>query len=80
MKPKVRAPEVQHALDEDQVRRLRQENARLRDALEDVLTILGNPAAYCEHDRTEVAQAVAEAERALGRRPEPAWRRLRATP
>ena len=50
---------------------------KLREALEDVLTILGDPSGYCESDRTEVAQAVAHVERALGRRPQDRWRRAR---
>jgi hypothetical protein len=52
----------------DEVRRLRAENERLREALEGVLTILGNPDGYCLDDRTEVAHARAEAERGLERR------------
>ena len=64
----------------EETRRLREENQRLRDGLEGVLTIIGNPEGYCENDRLEVAQAVAEAERALGRRPPPVWRRLHASP
>ena len=52
------------------------EARRLREALEDLLVILGDPAGYCEDDRTEVAQAVAKIERALGRRAEPVWRPL----
>jgi hypothetical protein len=60
----------------DEAQRLREENQRLREGLEGVLTILGNPAGYCENDRVEVEQAIAEVERALGRRPEPQWRRL----
>ena len=52
----------------DEVERLRAENERMREALEGVLTILGNPAGYCEDDRTEVAHAKAEAERGLGLR------------
>lgn len=61
---------------ENEAQRLREENQRLRDGLEGVLTILGHPQGYCENDRLDVAQAVAEAERALGRRPAPMWRRL----
>ena len=52
------------------------EARRLRAALEDLLVILGDTVGYCEHDRTEIAQAVARIERALGRRVEPAWRPL----
>jgi hypothetical protein len=52
------------------------EARRMREALEDVLVILGDPAGYCENDRTEIAQAVARIERALGRRPEPSWHAL----
>ena len=51
-----------------EVRQLRAEVERLREALEGILVILGKPEGYCENDRTEVAHAVAEAERALGRR------------
>ena len=51
-----------------EVRQLRAEVERLREALEGVLVMLGKPEGYCENDRTEVAHAVAEAERALGRR------------
>jgi hypothetical protein len=54
--------------DQAEVRQLRAEVERLREALEGVLIILGNPEGYCERDQTEVAHAVAEAERALGRR------------
>lgn len=61
---------------EAEAQRLRDENLRLKDGLEGVLTILGNPEGYCEDDRVEVGQAVAEAERALGRRPDAQWRRL----
>lgn len=57
---------------------LREENQRLKDGLEGVLTILGDPQGYCENDRVEVEQAIEEVERALGRRPEPEWRRLHA--
>lgn len=49
----------------DEARRLRDENAQLREALEDALIILGNPAGYCENDRTEVAHAVARIKRGL---------------
>lgn len=62
----------------DETQRLREENQRMRDGLEGVLTILGNPAGYCDNDRGEVEQAIVEAERALGRRAAPQWRRLRA--
>lgn len=40
----------------------------VREALEGVLTILGNPDGYCADDRVEVAHAKAEAERGLGLR------------
>jgi hypothetical protein len=46
--------------------RVREENARLREALDDVLVILGDPATYHEDDRTEVAHAVGRAKRGLG--------------
>ena len=59
--------------------RLREENKRLREALEGVLIILGNPAGYCENDRSEVVDAIASVDRALGKRPERAWRRLHPT-
>ena len=49
--------------------RLRQEIACLREALEDVLVILGNPATYHEDDRTEVTHAVGRVKRALGLAP-----------
>ena len=57
------------AHDQAEVGLLRAEVERLREALEGVRLILGNPEGYCEDDRTEVAHAVAEAERALGQRP-----------
>ena len=47
---------------------MREENERMREALEGVLTILGNPEGYCVDDRVEVAHAKAEAERGLGLR------------
>jgi len=62
----------------DDVQHLREENERLRQGLEGVLTTLGNPAGYCENDRVEVEQAIAEVERTLGRRPALQWRRLHA--
>lgn len=62
----------------DDAQQLRAENERLREALEGVLMILGNPNGYCSDDRTEVAQAVAEVERALGRRAQPDWRKRKA--
>jgi hypothetical protein len=49
----------------DEARWLREENVRLREAIEDALIILGNPAGYCENDRTEVAHAVARIKRGL---------------
>ena len=55
----------------DDVDRLRHENARLRETLEDLLVILGNPAGYCEHDRREVAEAVLQIQRALADAPQP---------
>ena len=57
---------IDHA---NEVQRLRQENARLREALEDVLVILGDPVTYHEDDRTEVAHAVGRAKRSLGLAP-----------
>ena len=50
---------------QDEARRLREENLRLRKALDDALIILGNPAGYCDDDRTEVAHAVARIKRGL---------------
>ena len=50
----------------DELERLRHENAHLREPLEDLLIILGNPAGYCEDDRREVAEAILEIHRALG--------------
>ncbi len=57
----------QNSSETSETRRLKEEIVRLREGLEGVLLILGNPAGYSENDRTEVAHAVAEAERALGR-------------
>ncbi len=50
--------------------RRRAESARLREALEDVLVILGDPATYHEDDRTEVVHAIGRVKRALGLAPE----------
>ncbi len=58
------APEAE-PITHDEAQRLREENLRLREALDDALVILGNPAGYCEDDRTEVAHAVSRIRRGL---------------
>lgn len=49
---------------------MRDENVKLREALEDVLVILGDPTTYHEDDRSEVVHAIGRVKRALGLAPE----------